>query len=255
MKTVIFCGGKGTRIRDVRSDVPKPMVEISGTPILLHLMQFYARAGFSDFVLCLGYKGDVIREFFTRNTEHSVANEVRVRHDEFIEVPTSPTSWNVALIETGLETLTGGRLRRAQPYIGNESFMLTYGDGLSDINLQKLVAHHKRLGKLLTVSGVRPPSRFGELSVEGDTVVGFNEKPQASSGLISGGFFVAEPKIFSYLGDTDNTMLEREPMELLVVNRAVGVFRHDGFWQCMDTYRDWEFLNDLASKGDAPWLI
>jgi len=251
---VILCGGKGTRIRDVRSDVPKPMVDIAGTPILHHLMSFYARQGCSDFVLCLGFKGDVIREFFGNHGSRSDGIQVTLGFDERLDRPTTETAWNVSLVETGLETMTGGRIRRAKSCIGDARFMLTYGDGLSDIDLHALLAHHVRVGKTLTVSGVRPPSRFGELSADGDLVTGFNEKPQASSGLISGGFFVAENGIFDYLGDSDETMFEREPIERMVSDRQVSVFRHDGFWQCMDTYRDWEFLNELASKGDAPWV-
>lgn len=254
MKVVLLCGGKGTRIRDVRSDVPKPMVEIGGVPIVRHLMNYFARFGLTDFVLCLGYQGDVIREYFSKEAvRHPTVMDVRC--DASFDGESQGQAWRVTLAETGRETMTAGRLRRARQFIGDGTFMVTYGDGLSNIDLHRLLHKHNSIGKILTVSGVRPPSRFGELTISEDLVVGFNEKPQTSSGLISGGFFVAETTIFDYLGTSDETMFEREPIEALVAAREVSVYVHTGFWQCMDTYRDWEYLNELAKEGDAPWMV
>lgn len=254
MKTVILCGGKGTRIRDVSADVPKPMVEVAGLPIVHHIMTYYARFGLSDFVLCLGYKGDVIRDYFSRLAATSTDKAISLSFDEVISRTTSESEWNVALVDTGLDTMTGGRIRRIASHVNSATFTLTYGDGLSNIDLRKLIEHHQRLDKALTISGVRPPSRFGELTVSGDMVVGFDEKPQAASGLISGGYFVCEPRIFDYLDDDDSLVFEREPIKSMVQDRQVAVYQHEDFWQCMDTYRDWEYLNDIAQKGSAPWL-
>lgn len=255
MKTVILCGGKGTRIRDVSADVPKPMVDVAGLPIVHHIMNYYARFGLSDFVLCLGYKGEVIRDYFSRFAATATDKKLSLGFNETISRPTSETEWNIALIDTGLDTMTGGRIRRIASHVSNETFTLTYGDGLSNIDLRKLIQHHQRCGKALTISGVRPPSRFGELTVSGDTVIGFDEKPQAASGLISGGYFVCEPRMTDYLNDDDSLVFEREPIKSMVRDGQVAVYRHEEFWQCMDTYRDWEYLNDIARKGQAPWLI
>jgi glucose-1-phosphate cytidylyltransferase len=181
MKTVILCGGKGTRIRDVSTAVPKPMVEVAGLPIVHHIMNYYARYGLSDFVLCLGYKGEVIYDYFSRLATASTDKTISISQNDTITQATSKTQWNIALVDTGLETMTGGRIRRISSHVSNETFTLTYGDGLSNIDIQKLIEHHRTCGKTLTVSGVRPPSRFGELTVSGNLVVGFDEKPQAAS--------------------------------------------------------------------------
>lgn len=254
MKTVILCGGKGTRIRDVSAAVPKPMVEVAGLPIVHHIMNYYARYGLSDFVLCLGYKGEVIYDYFSRLATASTDKTISISQNDTITKATSKTQWNIALVDTGLETMTGGRIRRISSHVSNETFTLTYGDGLSNIDIQKLIEHHRTCGKTLTISGVRPPSRFGELTVSGNLVVGFDEKPQAASGLISGGYFVCEPRLFDYLDDADSLVFEREPIKALVRDEQVAVYTHEDFWQCMDTYRDWEYLNDIAQKGVAPWL-
>lgn len=234
MKAVILCGGQGTRIRDVAADIPKPMIAIGDRPILWHIMKGYAQWGQKDFVLCLGHKGEVIRAFFHVNGE----------------------GWHVTLADTGLDALTGARVWRVRDYVkDDDAFMLTYGDGVGDVDIAALVAFHKRHGKTMTVTGVRPPSRFGELEIDGDRVTGFNEKPQATAGRISGGFFVCSRRLFDYLDDRENLMLELEPMQRLAKSGEMMVYRHDGFWHPMDTSRDYKLLNDLWSKGEAPWKV
>jgi glucose-1-phosphate cytidylyltransferase len=258
MKTVILCGGQGTRIRDVAADIPKPMISIGRYPILWHLMKGYAHWGYHDFVLCLGYQSQVIKDFFLnyqlRTSDFTIAlNRDRVaathtRHDE--------EDWLVTLAETGLHSMTGARVWRIRRYVeADEYFLLTYGDGISDIDIRALIAFHKRHGKVMTVSGMRPPSRFGELEVDGDRVTGFNEKPQATAGMISGGFFVCSTKLFDYMDDRETLMLEVEPIQRLVKEGQLMVFRHEGFWHPMDTYRDYKLLNELWDSGQAPWKI
>lgn len=234
MKTVILCGGQGTRIRDVAADIPKPMIAIGDRPILWHIMKGYARWGHKDFVLCLGHKGEAIRAFFRVNCE----------------------GWYVTLADTGLDALTGARVWRIRDNVKDDDvFMLTYGDGVGNVDIAALLAFHKRHGKIVTVTGVRPPSRFGELEIDGDRVTGFNEKPQATAGRISGGFFVCGRRLFDYLDDRENLMLELEPMQRLAKSGEMMVYRHDGFWHPMDTSRDYRLLNELWSKGEAPWKV
>jgi len=235
MKTVILCGGRGTRIRDVSSKIPKPMVPIGKKPILWHLMNYYAHWGHADFVLCLGYLGKAIRHFFE----------------------TADEPWRVALAETGLNTMTGGRIKRIQNYVADdENFMLTYGDGLGTIDIDKLIAFHKSHKKILTISGVRPPSRFGELRMTASGLLtAFNEKPQVSEGRISGGFFVCRKEIFRYLNNREDLVFEQEPIRALVRAKQAMAYPHDGFWQPMDTYRDYQYLNDLLKQKKAPWVL
>ena len=258
MKTVILCGGLGTRIRDVADDVPKPMIPVGRLPILWHLMKYYATFGFDDFVLCLGYKGDVIKNFFlnyetaTRDvTVHLNSSKTLHFHSQHDE-----SSWKVTLADTGVETMTGGRIGRVKKFLDGERFFLTYGDGLSDIDLNNLLAFHLKQATVATVTGVRPPGRFGELKV-GPTGIAdhFNEKPQASDGRISGGFFVCEPEVFDFLSDQQDLVFEESPLRALVQRRQLSVYEHDGFWQCMDTYRDWQLLNSLEKTSKAPWKI
>lgn len=259
MKTVILCGGKGTRIRGVDDSLPKPMIPVGSYPIIWHVMHRYAAFGHKDFVLCLGYKGEAIKNFFlnyqTRATDFSIdfAHEAEVEfHNAQEEI-----DWRVTLAETGEDTLTGSRVKKIQKYIGDdETFMLTYGDGVSDIDIDKLIKFHKAHGKAMTISGVRPPGRFGELEHDDKgKIVEFNEKPQTSGGRISGGFFVCNRKVFDYLdGARDDKTLETEPMRRLAADGEMMMYAHDGFWQCMDTYRDFSFLNELVSGGNAPWL-
>ena len=257
MKTVILCGGFGTRIRDVADDIPKPMVEIGGKPIIWHIMKYYAHFGMSDFVLCAGYKGSTIKDYFFNYDRQfgdckvvlgqSRDAEVKTKHDEL--------GWDITIADTGLNTMTGGRLRKIKKYVADDDhFLLTYGDGLSDVNIEALVAFHKSHGKALTVTGVHPPGRFGEMTANEDGLLsGFNEKPQVSGGRISGGYFVCSRRIFDFLSENDDLVFEEEPMKLLVSQGELMMYRHDGFWQCMDTYRDWKLLQSMLEEGAATW--
>lgn len=258
MKTVILCGGYGTRIRDVASDIPKPMIQLGRYPILWHIMKHYANFGHKDFVLCLGYKGQVIKDFFLNYEAQTRDFSVTLGASKEVEYHTrhEESDWIVTLADTGLEALTGARVRKIKKYIGNdEHFMLTYGDGIGDIDIEQLLKFHLSNGRILTVTGVRPPGRFGELmsSPEGQ-VTEFNEKPQATGGRISGGFFICSKKIFAYLEDREDLTFEQEPMRKLVAEGELMMFEHDGFWQPMDTYRDYSYLNGLLDKGEAPWV-
>ncbi|MDP9263651.1 MAG: glucose-1-phosphate cytidylyltransferase [Acidobacteriota bacterium] len=258
MKVVILCGGFGTRIRDVADHIPKPMILIGRYPILWHIMKHYARYGHKEFTLCLGYKGQVIKEFFLNYEAHTKDFTIELgRRDGLrFHAAQEDADWRVTLVDTGLDAMTGARVRKIQKYIGqDEHFMLTYGDGVGDIDLGKLVAFHQAHGKVLTVTGVRPPGRFGELRADAEGVVcEFNEKPQAAEGLISGGFFICRREIFDYLDDREDLMFEAEPMNRLVAARQLCVYEHAGFWQPMDTNREYELLNALYAKGNAPWL-
>lgn len=259
MKTVLLCGGYGTRIRDVADDIPKPMIPIGGLPILWHLMKYYAQFKYSEFVLCLGYKGQSIKNFFMNYGAYTRDFTVTLGSGRDIEFHSDhrEIDWRITLAETGLGTMTGGRVSKIKKYIGDDdNFFLTYGDGLGDIDLNKLLAFHKRHGKILTVTGVRPPGRFGEMVVDDDSVIKeFNEKPQAGGGCISGGFFVCRKEIFDYLSDSDDLVFERGPMQALARDGQLVLYKHDSFWQCMDTYRDWELLNDMYDNGKASWVI
>ena len=257
MKVVILCGGYGTRIRDVTDSLPKPMINIGPYPILFHIMKYYAAFGHKDFVLCLGYKSDVIKDFFLNLRAHTSDLSIDLGTGNHIyHTDQGKLDWNVTLAETGLNTMTGGRIKRIQKYIGNdESFMLTYGDGVGDVDLHALNRFHSSHKKVLTVTGVRPPGRFGELNANRDGVVEeFNEKPQSSGGRISGGFFVCRKELFDSIPDDDTCVFEQDPVRALVRDRQMTVYNHDGFWQPMDTYREYSLLNDLYSSGRAPWV-
>ena len=258
MKTVILCGGYGTRIRDVADNIPKPMIPVGRFPILWHIMKYYASYGHKDFVLCLGYKSQAIKDFFLNYEAHIKDFTIDLGGKAAVQFHTdhSESDWRVTLAETGLNALTGARIRRAQKYLGDDdSFMLTYGDGVGDIDLDRLLAFHNSHGKALTVTGVRPPGRFGELLSDANgKVTEFNEKPQATGGRISGGFFVCRKNLFDYLDDREDLMFEKEPMARLVKDGQLMVFEHDGFWQPMDTYREYQLLNDLFASGKAPWV-
>lgn len=257
MKTVILCGGYGTRIRDVAEDLPKPMIPIGRRPILWHLMKYYRSYGHKDFVLCLGYRSRAITDFFLNYEANTRDSTVTLGAKKSVEFHSDEdeTDWRVTLADTGLDTMTGGRIRRIRQYIGDdENFMLTYGDGLSNVDLDALLAFHQANGRVLTVTGVHPPGRFGQLSADADGLVTeFNEKPQASGGRISGGFFVCRQELFDYLDDRDDLVFEQEPMRALVRARQLAVYEHDDFWQPMDTDRDWRLLNALLGSGQAPW--
>ncbi|WP_078129394.1 glucose-1-phosphate cytidylyltransferase [Leptospira alexanderi] len=253
MKTVILCGGLGTRLSEETTIKPKPMVEIAGKPILWHIMKIYEHYGFGDFVLALGYKGEVIKDYFLNY--HARMSDLTVSLKSGTVDYSNPTAedWKVQLIDTGALTMTGGRLLRLKNHL-KETFMVTYGDGVSDVDIQKLVSFHKSHGKLATVTAVRPPVRFGELSISGDQVIRFQEKPQAEEGWINGGFFVFEPEILNYIED-ESTMLERAPLEKLAKLGQLMSFRHPGYWQCMDTLRDKQTLEELWLQNKALWKL
>ena len=257
MKVVILCGGQGTRIRDVSETIPKAMVPVGSQPIIWHIMKSYAAAGHTDFILCLGHLGRVIKEFFlnyrafTNDVTLTLGREAAVEyHDGDID-----GDWRVTLADTGLEALTGARVKRIAQYLdGEEDFMLTYGDGVSDVDMNSLLDFHKAHGKVMTITGVRPPGRFGELESDDSGLISeFNEKPQTGSGRISGGFFVCKKELFDYLDDREDLTLEKEPMRALVADGQMMLYKHDGFWQCMDTPRDYKLLNGLWDADTAPW--
>ena len=256
MKVVILCGGLGTRLQEETEFKPKPMVEIGGEPILWHIMKIYSHYGFNDFICCLGYKGDTIRQYFLQydifksDFTIDLGTKKTSRHSTFHD----EQNWRVSLIETGLNTMTGGRVKRIAKYIDEETFMLTYGDGVSNINIPALLKFHHEMGGIATVTGVRPVARFGELQVAGNLVERFQEKPQVEEGWINGGFFVLNRKIFEYI-DGDETLLEREPLSRLAAEGQLCVYRHEGYWRCMDTVRDVEFLSQEWASGNPPWAI
>ena len=226
MKVVLLAGGFGTRLSEYTKTIPKPMIDIDGKPLLLHIMKFYAKHGFKNFYIALGYKGEIIKKFFNK---------------KFFD-------WDVNLIETGKNTMTGGRLKRLKKYIGKETFMMSYGDGLSNVNLKKLLKFHKKHKKLVTLTAVRPPARFGALKLKGNQVSYFKEKSRLDEGWINGGFFVMEPKFLKFIKN-DSTYLEREPLEQMTRKKQLAAYKHEGFWQCMDTKRDKDRLGKILKSG------
>jgi len=256
MDVVILCGGKGTRLSEETMLKPKPMVEIGGKPILWHIMKYYSSFGFNRFVLALGYKSDYIKEYFynykTTNSDFTInllPDSTPVFHNS-----ASESNWEITFIDTGLETLKGGRIKRIEKYLKTDNFHLTYGDGLSDVNLKELVQFHNKHKKLATVSAVRPPSRFGEMIIKGDDVNKFDEKSQMHSGFINGGFFVLNKKVLEYLSEDENCDFEFGPLQKIVEDRQLKAYKHTGFWQCMDNVRERDFLNKLSLNGEAPWI-
>ncbi|MEI7901519.1 MAG: glucose-1-phosphate cytidylyltransferase [bacterium] len=254
MKTIILAGGLGTRLTEETEARPKPMVEIGGKPILWHIMKIYAAHGFNEFVVTLGYKGEAIKDFFVNYHYRASSLTVDISDGSMSRHDGNSENWRVHLIDTGLATQTGGRIKRAASLLGSATFMLTYGDGVADIDLLKLLAFHRSHGKLATITAVRPPARFGGLRFDGDHITEFTEKPQIGEGWINGGFFVFEPQVLDYIAG-DETLLEREPLERLAREGQLVAHKHDGFWQCMDTVRDLKLLENLWKEGRAPWKI
>jgi glucose-1-phosphate cytidylyltransferase len=256
MKVVILAGGFGTRISEESHLKPKPMIEIGEKPILWHVMKIYSHYGYYDFIICLGYKGFYIKEYFAHYYLHEADvtfdfrdNNNMIIHNHFVE------PWRVTLVNTGPETMTGGRVKRIQPYVDNATFMLTYGDGVADINIDSLLEFHRSHGKIATVSATQPTARFGMVSIDrDDKVIGFKEKPKGNGDWVNAGFFVLEPKVFGYI-EGDKTVLEKEPLEYLAGDQQLVAFRHEGFWQPMDSLRDKGQLEDMWKSGRAPWKV
>ncbi|HYD57519.1 MAG TPA: glucose-1-phosphate cytidylyltransferase [Burkholderiales bacterium] len=252
MKAVILAGGLGTRISEETQLRPKPMVEIGGRPVLWHIMKIYSAHGIHDFVICVGYKGYMLKEYFANYFLHMSDVTFDVKNNAMEVHQRNAEPWRVTVIDTGEDTMTGGRLKRVRKYLGDGTFCFTYGDGLSDVDIGALVAFHRRSGKLATVTAVQPPARFGAIEVERDVITGFREKPQGEGGWVSGGFFVLEPGVFDFIRG-DDTVWEREPLEGLAREGKLCAFRHAGFWQPLDTLRDKTLLEGLWSSGRAPW--
>ncbi|MBQ2553509.1 MAG: glucose-1-phosphate cytidylyltransferase [Prevotella sp.] len=253
MKVVILAGGFGTRLSEYTKLIPKPMVEVGGKPILWHIMNHYARYGYKDFVIALGYKGDVIKNYFLQYYTVNNNFTIDLSNNSIQYIDEHPTDWRVTLVDTGVDSMTGGRIRRLRQVIGEEDFMVTYGDAVSDVNIEALVQKYHESGALAMVTAVHPTARFGELQIDDDDYVrSFKEKPQVKQGWINGGFFVFSHKVMDYISD-DRTVLEREPLERLAEEGQLKTYRHEGFWQCMDTVRDRDLLNQLWNSGDAPW--
>lgn len=256
MKVVILAGGYGTRISEESYLRPKPMIELGEQPILWHIMKIYSHYGFYDFVICCGYKGHMIKEYFADyylyrsavTFDFSAGNEMTV-HQNVAE------PWRVTLVDTGLRTQTGGRIKRIQKYVGDEPFLLTYGDGVSDVDLNALLEQHRKSGKAVTLTGIQPGGRFGVLDLEGETVTGFQEKAKEDGGWINGGFMAVQPEIFNYLSIDEACVLEHGPLETLAKEGRLGLYKHYGFWHCMDTQRDKDRLEALWSSGNAPWAV
>lgn len=254
MKTVILAGGLGTRFAEETDILPKPMIEIGGRPILWHIMKTYAHHGHREFVVALGYRGDVIKRWFLDHARTESDFKLDLARGEITEYAARRDDFTVHLIDTGPATMTGGRLLRLAPLLREGTFMMTYGDGVSAVDIPALVEFHRRHGRLATLTAVRPPARFGRLEFEGDAIARFDEKPQLGEGWINGGFFVLEPGVFDYL-DGDETVWEREPLERLAADGQLMAFRCEAFWQCMDTLRDKRTLNQLWTDGNAPWAV
>ena len=254
MKTIILAGGFGTRLSEETENRPKPMVEVGGRPILWHIMKIYSHYGFDDFVLALGYKADYVKKYFLDYVQYSGNITVRVKDGQNHILQREQDEWTIHLEETGLDTMTGGRIKSLSRWVKNEPFMVTYGDGVADINLDNLIAYHKKMGKLATVTAVRPPARYGGLFMTDGLVHKFTEKPQSGEGWINGGFIVFEPQVLDMIRGTKSSM-ESELLEELSAMGQLAAYSHEGFWQCMDTLRDLKYLESLWSAGEAPWKI
>lgn len=257
LSVVLLAGGQGTRLREETEFRPKPMVNIGERPIIWHIMKSYSYYGHEHFVVCLGYKGEMIKDYFLNyrlmaNDFTLTLNHHKIQtHTERVK----ESNWKITMAETGVKAMTGARIKRIQPYIKGDLFLLTYGDGVANINIRDLIKFHQSHGKIATVSGVLPPSRFGELIVKGNKVVEFSEKPQTHEGLINGGYFVLNRRVFDYLSTDDDCIFERKPLERLAREGQLMVYPHRGFWQCMDTLRDMQLLNELWERNEAPWKV
>ena len=254
MKVIILAGGYGTRLSEYTETIPKPMVPIGGKPILWHIMQRYAFFGHKDFYIALGYKAEIIKEYFLKfnsiNSDFAIdlsSGKIKIHNSNGLD-------WNITLVDTGQDSMTGGRVKRIQPFIGNKPFMLTYGDGVANIDINALINFHKDHGKMVTVTAVHPVARFGELEIDDINVKSFQEKPQVSLGWINGGFFVCEPSFIDTI-DNDETILERDPLENAAKQNQLMAYKHEGFWQCMDTKRDKDLLEELWHNKKAPWKV
>jgi len=254
MKVVILSGGFGTRMSEYTESIPKPMVTIGGKPILWHVMNIYASCGYKDFYLALGYKSELIKEYFLNYNSLNSDFTVNLLTGDVNSYQTDKIDWNVTLVNTGVKTMTGGRVKRLQSFLGNETFLLTYGDGVADIDINALIDFHYSHGKMITVTAVHPVARFGDLDLDGNQVISFKEKPQISQGWINGGYFVIEPKFFDLI-EGDSTILEQEPLEKVAQMGELMAFQHHGFWQCMDTKRDRDSLNRMYLSGSPPWKV
>ena len=254
MKIAILAGGVGTRLAEETEVRPKPMVEIGGQPILWHIMMHYHHYGYKEFAIALGYKGEHIKKYMIDYCAMQGDLTVCFKSGKVTKQSKTLPDWTIDLVDTGPHTLTGGRIKRLSPFLGQETFMLTWGDGVSNVNLQELLAFHRWHGKLATVTAVRPPARFGHLVFEGDRICQFDEKPQTSEGWINGAFFVLEPGVMDYIA-SDDTQWEREPMERLARDGQLMAYKHTGFWQCMDTLRDKKLLQELWESGKPPWKV
>tara|TARA_B000000532_G_C18832383_1_gene390959 strand:- start:231 stop:1031 length:801 start_codon:yes stop_codon:yes gene_type:complete len=253
MKVIILAGGFGSRLSEYTESIPKPMVKIGNKPILFHIMNYYYKFGFKEFIIALGYKSEIIKEYFLNYSALNSSFTINLKNNNIQIHSKIKLDWTVSLVDTGLNTMTGGRLLRLKEYIGKNNFMLTYGDGLSNIDISKLNKFHRLNKKIVTVSAVRPIARFGELNIKNDHVKSFQEKPQISDGWINGGFFVMEPEFLNLIKN-DETILEKEPLEKAVKMKELSAYKHEGFWQCMDTKRDRDRLEEIYNSGSAPWI-
>lgn len=255
MKVVLLAGGFGTRISEESQFRPKPMIEIGGRPILWHIMKEYSHYGFNDFIICAGYKQDYIKEYFAHYYMYNSDISFDFAHDNSMEIfNNNAEPWKVTIINTGLNTLTGGRVKRIAPYVNNKTFMLTYGDGVCDVNIKEVLKFHKKQGKICTITAVKPEGRFGILDIKENLIKSFREKDKQDVGYINGGYMVCEPAIFDYI-ENDATTLEQQPFERLAAEGQLVPFKHNGFWQCMDTMRDKEKLENLLAANKAPWKV
>ena len=256
MKVVLLAGGYGTRISEETDLKPKPMVEIGGKPILWHIMKIYSSYGFNDFIVLLGYKGYYIKEYFANYFLHQSDMTIDLQTNSIQVHNNTSEPWKVTLVDTGLDSMTGSRIKKAQKYIGNDTFLLTYGDGVSDVNIKKSVAFHKQSNKAITLTAVQPEARFGNLDIdENQNVKKFMEKPKNEAGWINGGFFVCEAEVFDYLSEDEGCVFEEKPLQNLAADGKMGTYKHDGFWQPMDTLRDNQKLNRIWKEKKAPWKI